>query len=113
MAVDLKRSLSLFSYVRQHSGIGLTRTREIILRLGIKNKYVSVDQISQKAKNMLDELLVDYCSRRQKPLAARKQAIIKFQKAKTRRGKRHSIFLPVRGQRTHTNAKTRKRRKIY
>jgi len=113
MTVDVKQNLSLFSYIRQHSGVGLTRTREIILRLGIKNKYASVNQISQKAKIMLDELLIDYCSRRQRPLTIRKQAILRFQKAKTRRGKRHSIFLPVRGQRTHTNAKTRKRRKIY
>jgi len=92
MIVDIKRSLSLFSYIRQYSGIGLTRTREIILRLGIKNKYIPVNQVSQKAKIMLDELLLDYCSRRQKPIAVRKQAILKFQKAKTRRGKRHSIF---------------------
>ena len=42
----------------------------------------------------------------------KKSNILFLSKIKNYRGMRHSLYYPVRGQRTHTNAKTRKKYKI-
>lgn len=39
----------------------------------------------------------------------KEENLIKIKKSKSYKGIRHRLFLPVRGQRTHTNSKTRRK----
>src|SRR5579884_2005891 len=104
----LKKNLAnttIYCYVKKwFDGIGVTRAREIISRLGLRSCYVDMSRFSENGKQLLDEILTEYCSKKTKAEVIRRQAIFNLQKNRSRRGKRHRLGLPVRGQRTHTNA---------
>jgi small subunit ribosomal protein S13 len=104
---------TLYSYLRQRfAGLGVTKTRELIAKFGIKNKYISILRLSRRGRTFLNEILAEHRADKLSPLTIRTYNIKRLQKLRTRRGKRHKSFLPLRGQRTHTNARTRKRYKI-
>ena len=104
---------SLYSYLRHRfSGLGVTKTREFITKLGIKNKYINIGHLSQRCRTFLIEILNEHRADKISPQTVRAYNIKRLQKLRTRRGRRHKSSLPLRGQRTHTNARTRKRYKI-
>ena len=84
---------------------------EIIQKVGIdpdlKAKDLTPDQIGAITKILQDDLLVEGDLRR--TLAA---DIRRLQQINCYRGIRHRRSLPVRGQRTKTNARTRKGKKV-
>ena len=92
-------------------GNGPAKAKEIIERTGIpadlKAKDLTPDQINQITKILQNDMLVEGDLRRQ--LAA---DIRRLQQINCYRGVRHRRNLPVRGQRTKTNARTRKGKKI-
>jgi small subunit ribosomal protein S13 len=89
-------------------GIGMHTSKKICSTLGIdfnvRVKSLAGDDII-KIREYIDEFItVEGDLRREKNIAIKRlQDIVCF------RGVRHRLRLPCRGQRTHTNAKTRKR----
>ncbi len=88
-------------------GIGRTRAREIIGKLGfaanIKAGDLNEEQV-QRINNLLEnEYVVEGALRRQI-----QENIHRLIHIACYRGTRHKVGLPVRGQRTRSNARTRK-----
>ncbi len=88
-------------------GVGPSTSREILARLGIDpNTYVrdlTEDEISKLRDLIDDELTVEGDLRRE-----RSQNVKRLMEIGSYRGLRHRRGLPVRGQKTKTNARTRK-----
>ena len=87
-------------------GIGPSTAREILAVLGLspdeKIKDLTDDEVT-KLREYIDTLQVEGDLRRE-----RQQAIKRLQEIGAYRGLRHRRGLPVHGQRTKTNARTRK-----
>ena len=88
-------------------GIGRTRSKSILFRAGIdpdtKVADLSEDQVSKIRQILEDEGAVEGDLR--KELSMNIKRLIEMG---SYRGLRHRRGLPVRGQRTHTNSRTRK-----
>jgi len=88
-------------------GIGRTRARSILYRAGIdfnkKMGELSEEEITRIRQIIEDEGAVEGDLRREISMN-----IKRLMELGTYRGLRHRRALPVRGQRTHTNARTRK-----
>jgi len=93
-------------------GIGMSNSKNICLKLGIdlncKTHQISDEQISQ-VRSLIDRerMLLEGDLRRKVSSDIKRLTDIGCY-----RGIRHVKKLPVRGQRTHTNAKTRKGKSI-
>lgn len=91
-------------------GIGLTRSREILSKVGLdvdtKIRDWNDDQVAAIRKLLETEYKVEGQLRTEVTLAIRRLMEIGCY-----RGLRHRKGLPVRGQRTKTNARTRKGRR--
>ena len=91
-------------------GIGPTTSKDILDKLGIAHetraKNLTDDQVQKIAGFIDKELIIEGQLRRQVA-----QNIQRMKKIQCYRGVRHYRGLPVRGQRTKTNARTRKGRK--
>ena len=111
IGVDIPGNKRVEFSLRYLYGIGPAKAKEIIERRGIpadlKAKDLTPDQINQITKILQNDMLVEGDLRRQ--LAA---DIRRLQQINCYRGVRHRRNLPVRGQRTKTNARTRKGKKI-
>ena len=87
-------------------GVGQTTSQELLDKAGIdRNTYVrdlTEDEIS-KLRDLVDDLTVEGDLRRE-----RSQNIKRLMEIGCYRGLRHRRGLPVRGQKTKTNARTRK-----
>ncbi len=88
-------------------GVGLTRSREVLVKTGIhadtRVKDLSSDQVSAIQKYISTSIKVEGELRKEVTLN-----IKRLQEIGCYRGARHKKSLPVRGQRTKTNARTRK-----
>jgi small subunit ribosomal protein S13 len=88
-------------------GVGLTRSREILAKTGIdadvRVKDLSSDQVSAIQKYISTSIKVEGELRKEVTLN-----IKRLQEIGCYRGARHKKSLPARGQRTKTNARTRK-----
>ena len=101
---DNKRIVVGLTYVY---GIGPTRSKEILQNLGIdenlRGKQLGSDQIARLTSAIEARHMVEGTLRRQEA-----QNINRLKTIRCYRGVRHMVGLPVRGQRTRTNARTRK-----
>ena len=88
-------------------GIGLTRSQEILEKTGIsadvRVKNLTSDQVAAITKYLSTHFKVEGELRKEITLN-----IKRLQEIGSYRGLRHKKSLPVRGQRTKTNARTRK-----
>lgn len=111
IGVDIPGNKRVEFSLRYLYGIGPAKALEIIERVGIdrelKAKDLSPDQIAQITKILQDDIVVEGDLRRM--VAA---DIRRLQQINCYRGIRHRRGLPVRGQRTKTNARTRKGKKV-
>ena len=111
IGVDIPGNKRVEFSLRYLYGIGPALALEIIETVGIdrniKAKDLTPDQIAKITKILQDDLTVEGDLRRQ--LSA---DIRRLQQINCYRGVRHRRNLPVRGQRTKTNARTRKGKKI-
>lgn len=91
-------------------GIGLTTAQEILAKAGAdcskKVKDWTDQEVSEIRQIINDEYIVEGALRSQTM-----QNIARLQDIASYRGIRHRLGLPVRGQRSKTNARTRKGRK--
>ena len=111
IGVDIPDNKRVEFSLRYLYGVGPAKALEIIQKVGIdpdlKAKDLTPDQIGAITKILQDDLLVEGDLRR--TLAA---DIRRLQQINCYRGIRHRRSLPVRGQRTKTNARTRKGKKV-
>ena len=111
IGVDIPGNKRVEFSLRYLYGIGPALALEIIEKVGIdrniKAKDLTPDQIAKITKILQDDLTVEGDPRRQ--LSA---DIRRLQQINCYRGVRHRRNLPVRRQRTKTNARTRKGKKI-
>jgi len=75
----------------------------LVIKLGFSNKL--------QYPNALEENYLDHFTNRSE-IYQKQQNLKLLQLTASFKGARHKSFLPVRGQRTHTNAKTRRKYKI-
>ena len=111
IGVDIPGTKRVEFSLRYLYGIGPALALEIIEKVGIdrnlKAKDLTPDQIAKITKILQDDLTVEGDLRRQISADIRR-----LQQINCYRGVRHRRNLPVRGQRTKTNARTRKGKKI-
>ena len=111
IGVDIPGNKRVEYSLRYLYGIGPAKALEIIAKVGIDRNLMArdltPDQIAQITKILQDDLLVEGDVRR--TVAA---DIRRLQQINCYRGIRHRRNLPVRGQRTKTNARTRKGKKV-
>jgi len=111
IGVDIPGNKRVEYSLRYLYGIGPTRALEIIAKVGIDRnlmaKDLSPDQIAQITKILQNDFLVEGDLRRSVSADIRR-----LQQINCYRGIRHRRNLPCRGQRTKTNARTRKGKKV-
>jgi small subunit ribosomal protein S13 len=107
MGIDIPGKKKIEYSLRYIYGIGLSRGQEIVKKAGI-NPDKRADQLTgeeiTKITNILQEGLVLEGDLRREV----SQNVRRLMSIGCYRGLRHRKGLPVRGQRTHTNARTRK-----
>ena len=105
--VDLPRNKRVEAALPYIFGIGLTTSKKILAKTSInpdtRVKDLSEDEISKIKKVLDSEYRIEGDLRRQVSMD-----IKRLMEIGSYRGLRHRRGLPVRGQRTHTNARTRK-----
>ena len=88
-------------------GIGLKCSRDILTKLGIdfdiRIRNLTDEQVAAIQKEISGNYMVEGALRKQRAMDIRR-----LQEIESYRGLRHKKGLPVRGQRTKTNARTRK-----
>ncbi len=108
--VELPREKRIVIGLTYIYGIGKSTAEQILAKLeideNIKVKDLSIEQEKKLREIILDDYVVEGDLRTQKAMD-----IKRLMEINCYRGIRHKSGLPVRGQRTHTNARTRKGRK--
>ncbi|KAI4357010.1 hypothetical protein L6164_000989 [Bauhinia variegata] len=98
-------------YALQHiHGIGRAKSHQIVCELGVENKHVK--ELSKRELYHLRELLSKHliANELRKVVEKDVQTLVSIQCYK---GLRHMDGLPCRGQRTHTNARTRRSKPTF
>ena len=107
LGVDIPDNKRLEISLRYLYGIGPTLAREIIQKLnldpGLRSHKLSADDIARISSLLQSEYVVEGDLRRQV-----QNNIKRLIGIHSYRGIRHRVGLPVRGQRTRTNSRTRK-----
>jgi len=111
IGVDIPGNKRIEFALRYIYGVGPVKASEIVEKVKIprelKAKDLTSDQIAQITNILQNDIIVEGDLRR--VIAA---DIRRLQQINCYRGTRHRRGLPVRGQRTKTNARTRKGKKI-
>ena len=104
--IDIPREKRVEISLTYIYGIGLTRSKQILSDTGV-NPDTRVKDLSdsdvQKLRGATETYTVEGDLRRQEGMALKR-----LQDIGCIRGRRHRMSLPVRGQRTRTNARTRR-----
>ena len=107
LGVDLPNDKKVFVSLQYLYGIGQFRALEICFSLGLnKNgiaRSLSEDDLARIANFLDKDYVVEGQLRR-----SIQQSVARLKEIQCYRGVRHRRSLPVRGQRTRTNARTRK-----
>lgn len=104
--IDLPRNKRVVIGLTSIFGIGVSTSKKILSKLGIsENTKVSslTDDEVNKIRNEIGSLKIEGALKSEVQMNIKRLMDIS-----TYRGKRHRKGLPVRGQRTRTNARTRK-----
>lgn len=105
--VDIPNDKRIDVSLRYIYGVGPLIAKQILVKAGIKPEVranqLSEDEVSRIANIIENEFVVEGQLRRQVS-----QNISRLREIRCYRGMRHARSLPVRGQRTRTNARTRK-----
>ena len=105
--MDIPNEKPTWIALRYIHGIGPKNAKDICEKLsiepGLRAKELTEDQLSQIAGLLTNEYVIEGTLRRQT-----QQNIARLRDIASYRGLRHRRGLPVRGQRTKTNARSRK-----
>lgn len=107
--VNLNDKKTVLVSMNKIYGLGLNKSKQLNASLGLSSNFI----LRKLDKDQLLKLNKSLTSYKQGSRLKRevKNKIDVLKEIKTYRGIRHSYFLPVRGQRTHTNAGTQKNKK--
>ncbi len=108
--IDLKNNKRIDVAITQIFGIGDTSAKKILQKTGIKAETRVKDLTEGEVRQLRQAIETDY----KVEGALRQEVAVNIKRLMDLglyRGLRHRRGLPVRGQRTHTNARTRKGRK--
>jgi small subunit ribosomal protein S13 len=95
------------NFVRSNYGVGIQIIKKLFKNLGLNNRLKPLT-LKKKHSNGVNKQIQSITIG--KKLKDKSKNIINFLIInKTYKGIRHKLKFPVRGQRTHTNAKTRKK----
>jgi len=104
--IDIPREKRVEVALTYIYGIGLTRAKTILVQTGV-NPDIRVKDLEdgdvQKLRAATESFTLEGDLRRQEGMALKR-----LQDIGCLRGRRHRMSLPVRGQRTRTNARTRR-----
>ena len=104
--IDIPREKRVEISLTYIYGIGLTRSQTILAKSGV-NPDIRVKDLNdgdvQKLRAATESFTLEGDLRRQEGMALKR-----LQDIGCLRGRRHRMSLPVRGQRTRTNARTRR-----
>jgi len=104
--IDIPREKRVEIALTYIYGIGLTRSKTILAQAGV-NPDIRVKDLDdgdvQKLRGAVESFTLEGDLRRQEGMALKR-----LQDIGCLRGRRHRMSLPVRGQRTRTNARTRR-----
>ncbi len=104
--IDIPREKRVEIALTYIYGIGLTRSQNILAQAGV-NPDIRVKDLNdgdvQKLRAATESFTLEGDLRRQEGMALKR-----LQDIGCLRGRRHRMSLPVRGQRTRTNARTRR-----
>ena len=104
--IDIPREKRIEIALTYIYGIGLTRSQNILAKTGV-NPDIRVKDLNdgdvQKLRAATESFTLEGDLRRQEGMALKR-----LQDIGCLRGRRHRMSLPVRGQRTRTNARTRR-----
>ncbi len=104
--IDIPREKRVEVALTYIYGIGLTRSQQILANTGV-NPDIRVKDLDdgdvQKLRAATESFTLEGDLRRQEGMALKR-----LQDIGCLRGRRHRMSLPVRGQRTRTNARTRR-----
>jgi small subunit ribosomal protein S13 len=107
LGVDIPNDKPTFISLTYLYGVGESTSRELCHKAGVdpqrKARELADDELSRLAALLERDYVVEGPLRRQL-----QQNINRLRDVKCYRGIRHRLGLPVRGQRTRTNARTRK-----
>lgn len=104
--METKKVSFIRNFVKKNFGLGLSTCNSISKTLGINvnSKILKQKQLNDLSKKLNTNLIIG-----KKLKDNTKNSISFLIKAKTYKGLRHKLKYPARGQRTHTNAKTKKK----
>jgi len=107
VGVDLPRDKRVEAGLQAIHGIGLTRARAVLAKSGVnpdkRVRDLTDEEVSRLSGVVQNDYKVEGDLRREAS-----SNIKRLMDINCYRGMRHKRGLPVRGQRTHTNARTRK-----
>ncbi|MCE5232453.1 MAG: 30S ribosomal protein S13 [Xanthomonadaceae bacterium] len=107
VGIDLPREKRVEAGLQYIFGIGLTRARQVLTETGIspdiRVRDLTDEEVSRLSAAIQNNFKVEGDLRREVT-----GNIKRLMDINCYRGQRHKRSLPVRGQRTHTNARTRK-----
>lgn len=108
LGVEIPANKKLPYSLRALEGIGLTRANLLVKEAKL-NPDARASELSEEQINKISELITKHGYKVEGDLRRELQGNIKrLQAINCYRGQRHKRGLPVRGQRTKTNARTRK-----
>lgn len=109
--IDLPRDKRVEIGLTYIFGIGLSRSQDILAATGVnpdtRVRELSDEEVAKLRDHIQDNYQVEGDLRRWEAMNIKRLADIG-----TYRGRRHRMGLPVRGQRTRTNGRTRRGRKL-
>lgn len=107
VGVDLPRDKRIEVGLTYIYGIGLTTSKKILAETGI-NPDTRVNDLTEDELSKLRDYIQEHLTTEGDLHREVSQNIKRLMEIGCHRGLRHRRGLPVRGQRTHTNARTRK-----
>ena len=102
----------IFNALIQIEGIGKTMSKQILDYVGVSNK-IQIGNLSSSQLSKIKQVIDKNFYIQQELEAFNNKNIKRLSSIACYRGLRHNLGLPLRGQRTHSNARTcRKQKKI-
>lgn len=94
----------------ENYGIGYKQACLILDKIGLSKKY-TVENLKENDFNRISKIIEKHFLIEDQLKKKKQEDIKRLKKIKTYKGVRHSLGLPVRGQRTCSNARTQKKRR--
>nr|YP_009297681.1 ribosomal protein S13 [Hildenbrandia rivularis]AOM67225.1 ribosomal protein S13 [Hildenbrandia rivularis] len=107
VGIDLPENKKINIALTYIYGIGLKKSNNILKTLEV-NTNIKCKDLNDKQINSIREIITSQCEVEGDLRRVESNHIRRLMEINSYRGKRHKLNLPLRGQRTRTNARTRR-----